>query len=243
MEKTALVTGGNSGIGYATAKFLKKKNYRVFISGYSSERVIKAAKELDVEPIIADMGEIEDVKNMASGFQETGLDALVNNAAILSNKPVTEYQPEDYTKAFNVNVRGPVMLIKELIPALEKREGGVTNISSVVAIQGLSNSTLYSATKGGLEAATRSLAAELAPKSIRVNAVTPGAVNTPIYFKAGVEPDMLDTIKRFFKDKTPLKRFGTPEELAYVVVAQLESKFTTGAVWVVDGGFSSCMEF
>jgi NAD(P)-dependent dehydrogenase (short-subunit alcohol dehydrogenase family) len=236
MSKTALITGGNSGIGYATANLLKEKGYSVVISGRHKGRVSTAAAEMGVECIIADMAELDDIKRLASPFQNDGLDVLVNNAAMATFIPLSTISPEDYSIFFNTNIRGPLELIREVLPALEKRQGSITNISSIAVNNGLINGSLYAATKGALEAATRSLALELAPKKIRVNAVSPGAVDTPLAGKSGRSKEELDVRRAMLEQIIPLQRYGKAEEVAQVVWAQLEATYVTGSIWVVDGG-------
>ncbi|MCI5167423.1 MAG: SDR family oxidoreductase [Candidatus Electrothrix sp. GM3_4] len=236
MSKTALITGGNSGIGYATANLLKEKGYSVVITGRHKGRVSRAAVEIGVECIIADMAELEDIKRLASRFQNKGLNVLVNNAAIVRFIPLSELSSTDYSLFFNTNIRGPLELIREMLPALEKRQGSVTNISSIAVNNGLVNGSLYAATKGALEAATRNLALELAPKKIRVNAVSPGAIDTPLAEKSGRSREAIDAHKAMLEKIIPLQRYGKAEEVAQVVCAQLEATYVTGSVWVVDGG-------
>ncbi len=236
MTKTALVTGGNSGIGFATARELKKKGFKVFISGRDRERINSAAEELGVNPLVADMSRLEDLKTIAIGFEREGLDALVNNAAIARFMPLSEVADEDFSLFFDTNIRGPLALIRNLLPALEKRQGCVTNVSSAIVGNGLPKAALYAATKGAVESFTRSLALELAPKKIRVNVVSPGAIETPILYKLGYSLEERAAIKAKQESLIPLSRYGAPEEVAQVIVAQIESSYVTGSVWSVDGG-------
>lgn len=237
MGKIALVTGGNSGIGYATAKLLKERQYTVFISGRNPDKMKQAADELEVEPIIADMAKPDDIKSLASQIGGDGLDVLVNNAGIRTYEPIDEFTPKNFENSFNTNVRGPLLMIQALLPALEKRKGSITNVSSIVVTKGLSNGCLYAATKGAIDAVTRSLALELAPRGIRVNAVSPGATDTPINYRHRTKEEFLP-LKKKFEMLVPLKRFGDSSEVAEVIISQLESAYTTGSVWAVDGGFS-----
>lgn len=237
MAKIALVTGGNSGIGYATAKLLKEKGYEVFISGRNASKVEQAAKELDVQFIIADMSVSGDIEQLASHFLQTGIDVLVNNAGILKLAALEDVTREDFLEIIDVNLWSYLFLMKQLLPALRKRKGCVTNISSVSANKGVSHSSLYAPTKAAIEALTRSLAAELAP-DIRVNAVSPGATDTPIFSKLDIDFDALPESLKQAHASVPLKRVGTPDEVAHVVLAQLEATYATGAVWRIDGGVS-----
>ncbi|MBI5559531.1 MAG: SDR family oxidoreductase [Deltaproteobacteria bacterium] len=238
-KKTVLVTGGNSGIGFATARLFHERGYNVTISGRDRERIEQAAGALSVNPFIADMGSPEDLKNLASSFRETGLDVLVNNAAIAQFIPLAACTPQDYDSFFNINLRGPLLLIQEMLPALEKKRGCIINVSSIIVNNGLPNAALYAASKGGVDAFSKSLALELAPKGIRVNVVAPGATETPILDKLGLTADQLAAVKRQQEAMIPLQRFARPEEIAQVIVAQAEASYVTGAVWNVDGGVNA----
>ncbi len=239
MQKSALVTGGNSGIGYATAKRLKDNGYAVTICGRDKARVEKAATELAVSYIVADLGDREQLPFVAKQFQDKPLNALVNNAAIARFKPISMCNDEDFDDFFNINVRAPLELIKSLLPSLKLTRGGVCNVSSAVVNNGLPNAALYAATKGALEASTKSLALELSPFGVRVNAVSPGAIDTPIITKLGVDEATQAAIKTQQEATIPMRRFGEAAEVAEVITAQLESSYTTGAIWSVDGGVNA----
>lgn len=236
MQKTALVTGGNSGIGYATAKLLKTKGYEVTICGRNSERVNQAAAELGVNGFVADMGIASDVIKLAGYFEGKSLNALVNNAAIARFAPLAYCTSADFDEFININVRGPLDLIKGVLPALQKVSGSITNVSSAVVNNGLANAALYAASKGALDALTKSLAIEFAPLGVRINAVAPGAIDTPIITKLGLDEQTQAAVKAHMETTIPLARFGRADEVAEVIVAQLESSYTTGAIWAVDGG-------
>lgn len=236
MQKVALVTGGNSGIGFATAKLLKEKNYAVTICGRDAARVAQAASELGVVGVVADMGNAEHVQQLIAQFTDKPLDVLVNNAAIARFMPLVFCTAENFDEFFNINVRGPLDLIKGVLPSLEKTRGSITNVSSAVVSNGLANAALYAATKGAVESFSKSLAIEFAPQGVRVNVVAPGAVDTPIIHKLGLDEAMIPAVKSHMESTIPLRRFGKADEIAAVIVAQLESTYTTGAIWRVDGG-------
>jgi len=237
--KNILITGGNSGIGFATAALAKTRGYEVTISGRSPERVDQAAEQLGVIGFVADMSSMEDIQSLATLFLEKGLDALVNNAAIAKFMPITTHTESDYDDFLNTNIRGPLALIQALVPALAKNKGCVTNVSSAVTNNGLPNASLYAATKGAMDAFTRSLALELAPQGIRINVVSPGAVDTPILAKLGLPAEQIEAIRAQQEEMIPLQRYGKPEEIADVILAQLESSYVTGSAWSVDGGVNA----
>ncbi len=236
MRKTVLITGGNSGIGYSTARLFNEKGYSVFIAGRNRERVEKAADQLGATPIVADMSDLDDVVNLAGHFYEIGLDVLVNNAAVARFMPLTALNNDHFAEFFETNFLGPMMLIKELLPALEKKQGSIVNVSSVITSKGIAFGSLYAATKGALDAATRSLALELAPRKIRVNVVAPGAIDTPIIQKLGLDDQQIKELRKRQEADIPMHRYGDPEEVAQVILAQAESTYVTGSVWRVDGG-------
>lgn len=240
MNKKALITGGNSGIGYATASLFKDRGYQVTISGRNSDKLSQAAAELGVEWVVADMARIEDLKMIAARFAESGLDVLVNNAAIAAFMPIDAHTELDYEGFLNTNIRGPLALIQALLPALRKRQGCITNISSAISSNGLPNASLYAATKGAIDAFSRSLALELAPQNIRVNVVAPGAIDTPLISKLGLDENQIEAIKAHVESTIPMKRYGRPEEVAQVVFAQAAATYVTGAIWAVDGGVDAC---
>jgi NAD(P)-dependent dehydrogenase (short-subunit alcohol dehydrogenase family) len=237
--KNILVTGGNSGIGYATAALAKARGYDVTISGRNPDRVAQAAVELGVKGVVADISKAEGINSLAVQFSETGLDALVNNASMLRFMPITAHTSADYDEFFNTNVRGPLFLIQQLVSSLAQRKGCVTNISSIATMNGLPNASLYAATKGAMDSFTRSLALEFAPQGIRVNCVSPGAIDTPIRTKLGLPLEQLAAIKAKNEMMIPLRRYGRPEEVAHVILAQIEATYVTGAVWTVDGGVNA----
>lgn len=239
MNKTALITGGNSGIGYATAKLLKEKDYSVTIAGRNRDAVDEAAKELSVKSVVADMRNMDDLVKLAENFTNSGLDVLVNNAGISKPKPITDITLEDFSEAFETNVRAPLFLIKELCAALSMRQGCVVNVSSVIANKGTANASIYSATKGGMNALTKSLAIELAPRNIRVNAVAPGLIETPLFEKRGLSQNEIKRVKKLYQEKIAMNRFGHAEEVAEVITSLIESTYVTGSIWGVDGGFSA----
>lgn len=236
MTKNVLITGGNSGIGYAVARLFADRGYAVTIAGRDAEKVEQAAVELGVQGLIADMENIDDLKRLGEHFRDTGLDALVNNAAICQISPIGAYSEAQFERHFKTNVQGPLFLIQELLPALESRQGAVTLVSSIITVHGAAGAGLYAASKGALEGATRTLALELAPRKIRINAVSPGAVDTPMFTKMGLTDEQQKMLADQHIANIPLKRFADPAEVAGVIHAQIESSYVTGSIWTVDGG-------
>lgn len=236
--KTAIVTGGNSGIGYATAKLLKEKNYDVTITGRSQERVEKAAAELGVNYFVADMSNLQQLKELSEQF-EKGVDALVLNAAIAKFAPLAFSDIAQYNEMIDTNVRGPFFLCQYLESSLAKRQGAISFVSSAVVNNGLANASLYAASKGAIDSLCKSLAIELAPQGVRVNVVSPGAIDTPIIHKLGIPESQIAIIKKQVEATIPMSRYGQPDEIAKVIISQLEASYVTGSIWAADGGVNA----
>jgi len=239
--KTAVVTGGNSGIGFATAKKLKADGANVIITGRSSERVEGAANELGVTGIVADVTNLVAldalVEKVKSQFGQ--LDILFVNAGIFSPAPVGQNTEEMFDTQMGVNFKGAVFSIEKFLPLLNDG-ASIINLSSINAYTGMPNTSIYAASKAALNAYTRTAATELAPRKIRVNAVNPGPVNTPIFGKTGMPEEQLNEFAAAIQNRIPLKRFGQPEDIANLVafLASDDASFITGSEYNIDGGMN-----
>lgn len=238
MAKQALITGGGSGIGYATAKILTEKGYDVVISGRNEKKLAVAASKISVRYFAADLTDIKQIEQLASYMSNHGLDVLVNNAACFALFPLEHCDETTFDRFIDTNIKGNIFLTKALLPLLKKASGSITNVSSIITQSALPNASIYATTKGAIEAFTKNLAIELAPYNIRVNAIAPGAVDTSLLSESGISEDKIKAIQEKTDQIIPLKRHATPQEIAHAIVSQLESTYTTGAVWVVDGGIS-----
>ncbi len=234
-SKNVLITGGNSGIGYATAVLFSQRGYNVTISGRDENKLKLAATELGADFFVADLADLNQLESLSETFTD-GLDVLVNNGAMAQFMPIEAHTKEIFDLNISTNVHGPLYLIQKLLPSLEKKSGAIVNVSSLIVDNGKPNASLYAATKGAIEALTRSLALELAPRGVRVNAVSPGAIDTPIVHKLGIPEDEIPALLTHQAAAIPLKRLGKPEEVAEVIFAQATASYVTGAVWKVDGG-------
>jgi NAD(P)-dependent dehydrogenase (short-subunit alcohol dehydrogenase family) len=239
--KTAVVTGGNSGIGYASAAKLKAKGANVIITGRSEERVSKAAEELGVRGIVADVTSLDAIDNLVNEVKEShgNVDVLFVNAGIFTPAPVGQITEEVYDSQFNINFKGAVFTVEKFLPILNEG-ASVINLSSINAYTGMPNTAIYAATKAAMNSYTRTAATELAPRKIRVNAVNPGPVQTPIFGKTGMPEEQLNGFAAAMQERIPLKRFGQPEDIANVVafLASDEASFITGSEYNVDGGMN-----
>lgn len=237
--KTAVVTGGNSGIGFATARKLKDSGAQVVITGRNAEAVNSAATELDVTGLVADQARLNDIDALVGRVKEEfgGVDILFINAGVASFAPVEHVTEEQFDTTINVNFKGALFTLQKFLPIL--REGAsVINLSSINAYTGMPNTAVYAASKAALNSLTRTAAYELAPRKIRVNSVNPGPTNTAIFGKLGMPDEAVQEFASAMQNRIPLKRFGEPVEAANLVafLASDEASFITGAEYNIDGG-------
>jgi NAD(P)-dependent dehydrogenase (short-subunit alcohol dehydrogenase family) len=242
-DKTVLITGAAGGIGRATVALFAQKDWRVLgvdRAGFGEGFPEKGSF------IQADISRGEELEAIFAEAQKqtNSLDALVNNAAMQVAKPLVETSVEEWDAVMAANLRSVFLGVKLAHPLLKARGGGaVVNVSSVHAIQTSANIAAYAASKGGLLALTRAMAIEFAPDNIRVNAILPGAVDTPM-LRAGLgrghvgQGDMQERLDNLAR-KTVSGKVGTPEEIAqaiYFLADNKQSSFMTGQAMVVDGG-------
>lgn len=239
--KTAVITGGNSGIGYATAKKFKAQGAEVIITGRSEERVRVAANELGVKGIVADVSDLSALDNLVGQVKtEFGqLDILFVNAGIFAPAPVGQNSEEMFDTQMGINFKGAVFTIEKFLPMLNDG-ASIINLSSINAYTGMPNTSIYAASKAALNAYTRTAATELAPRKIRVNSVNPGPVATPIFGKTGMQEAQLNDFAGAIQNRIPLKRFGQPEDIANLVafLASDDASFITGSEYNIDGGMN-----
>jgi NAD(P)-dependent dehydrogenase (short-subunit alcohol dehydrogenase family) len=244
-NRTALVTGASRGIGAAIARALDHAGARVALAARDRGALEAVAHELQNDPIVfaADLADPHVPARLASeahGLLGT-VDLLINNAGIGARLPVDRLDAALIDDLYAVNVRAPLLLIAALVPSMrEHGHGGIINLSSVSGILGTPRRAAYAATKGAIDAATRSLAIELGPHGIRVNAVAPGVVDTDLWAKNKAIPGVVEQITK----QTPLGRWSTPEDVADVVVflASDAARFVTGETLSADGGMAKTLD-
>lgn len=237
--KVAVVTGGNSGIGLATAKELQENGATVVITGRSVEKVAVAASANILHGIKADQANLNDLDALVSEVTSSygKVDILFVNAGIFTPAPIGHITEEVYDSQMDINFKGAVFTLQKFLPILSEG-ASVINLSSVNAYTGMTNTAIYGASKAALNSFTRTAATELAARKIRVNAVNPGPVNTPIFEKAGLPAEALQEFAGAMQNRVPLKTFGTPEAVAKLVtfLASDDAWYITGSEYNIDGG-------
>ncbi|HTZ88924.1 MAG TPA: SDR family oxidoreductase [Alloacidobacterium sp.] len=242
--KRALITGGTTGIGLETAREFVKEGARVAVTGKNPATLDAARKELgpDVLVIASDASDAVAQKDVANTIQQAfgQLDILFANAGIVDMRSIEQFDSDAFDRSFAINVKGPYFLIQSLLPVFANPASIVLN-GSVNAHIGMPNTTIYSASKAALLSLTRTLSGELVTRGIRVNAISPGPIETPLYSKLGFSGDQLKVVAASIQDQVPVKRFGKPSEIASAVVflASDESAFTVGSELLIDGGMSN----
>ena len=243
-DKRTLITGGSSGIGLETARQFLAEGARVAITGSNAENLEKARAELggNVITIQSDAGDVAGQKKVAAAVAEAfgGLDALFINAGVAQFGPLESWDEAAFDRSLAVNVTGPYFLIQSLLPLFAKPASIVLN-TSINAHIGMPNSSVYAASKAALISLARTLSGELIGRGIRVNAVSPGPVSTPLYGKLGLPAEELQKTAAHIQSQIPAGRFGDPVEIARAIVffASDESAYTVGSELIIDGGMST----
>lgn len=240
-NKVAIVTGGNSGIGYAAAAELTAKGAKVIVTGRNKEALTKAETELNVTGIVADQSDLKSLDNLVLQIKEKfgKIDIVFLNAGIASFAPVDSASEEHYDSIMNVNVKGTYFTVQKLLPIINDG-GSIIFNTSVNAHLAMPNSSVYAASKAAVLSLNKVFAVELASRKIRVNAVSPGPVETPLYGKLGLEKAEVDGFGALLGQKILLKRFAQASEIAKTVgfLASDDASFITGSEIVVDGGLT-----
>jgi NAD(P)-dependent dehydrogenase (short-subunit alcohol dehydrogenase family) len=237
--KTALVTGGASGIGYACAGIFARAGAKVWIADSNAEAGAKAARKLKAEFVACDVSDAKQANALLDAVARGAkrLDVLVNNAGIAPSKPFLDMTEEDWDRVIRVNLKGAFLVGQAAARLMVKTKthGAIVNMSSVNAVLAIPGLAAYNVSKGGINQLTRVMALELAPHGIRVNAVGPGTIATELARKAVLgSPEA----KTKIMSRTPMGRLGEPEEIAELALflASKRSSYMTGQIVYADGG-------
>lgn len=242
-DKVAVITGGNSGIGLATAKLFAAEGAKVAITGRNQSTIDSSLAAIGNNAIgfTSDVANIETLSPFFSKVDAAfgKIDILVVNAGVVSMAPLEAITEAEFDKVAGINYKGVLFTVQKALPYLQDG-AAIVITSSTVAHKGIAGASLYISTKAAERSLVRAFAAELAPRKIRVNTLSPGAISTPIFEKAGLG-DLAAQMEGFFAANSPLKRTGTPEEMAkgFLFLASDDSSYMTGGELLLDGGFSN----
>ena len=241
-NKVAVVTGGNSGIGLASAKRFRDEGAKVAIFGRSAETLQSAAAELGADGH-AVRGDVTSIPDLDRLFAETAehfgkIDVLVVNAGIASVAPLEVADEALFDRIADINFKGAFFTVQRALPHLADG-ASIILVSSVVNQMGLEGFSVYAATKAAVRSLARSFAAELKGRGIRVNMLSPGPIETPIYNRMGLAPEAVEAFGADIAGQVPLGRFGSAEEMAgaALFLASADSSYVNGAELTADGGF------
>ena len=238
--KLALITGGNSGIGLATAKAFVAEGARVAITGRDRDTLETAKRSIgnDTLAVQSDTGDLKAIDTLFASIHERfgALDILFANAGVGSLTPVENTTEEDFDRIFDVNVKGLFFTVQKALPLLRNGASIVLN-GSIATRTGRAGFSVYAASKAAVRTFARNFSAEFASRGIRVNVVSPGPIDTPIWWR-GQHQEAANTLRHHVEAGIPLGRMGRPEEIAQTVVflASDESSFMLGTEIIVDGG-------
>ncbi|WP_152399052.1 SDR family oxidoreductase [Paenibacillus cellulositrophicus] len=239
--KRVVITGGSSGFGLETAKMLVDGGARVLITGRTQSTLDSALKQLgyNAVAVVSDASSLRDIEALATRVKaEFGtIDALFVNAGVTRFVPFESVTEEEYDEVLAINAKGPYFTVQKLVPLLNEGSGVVLT-TSVANVLGIPMISAYAASKAALRSMTRSLARELLPRKIRVNAVSPGPIDTGILDRS-MPAEAAEQTKAQMRQENPMLRFGEPSEVAKAVAfLAFEATYTTGAEFPVDGGGS-----
>jgi NAD(P)-dependent dehydrogenase (short-subunit alcohol dehydrogenase family) len=240
-NKLAVITGGNSGIGLATAKMFIAEGAKVIITGRNQKNIDEALKELgdNAVGILADTANLTHTNNLVKQITEKfgKVDVLFVNAGIAKFASIEQITEEFFDETININLKGAFFTAQKFIPILNDGSSIIFNTTIAFHV-GMPNASVYAASKAGLLAYAKVLATEVSARSIRVNSVSPGPIATPIYDKLGFPQEAIEAMGANLSSKTLLKRFGQSDEIAKVVLflASDDSSYITGIEIIADGG-------
>lgn len=240
-NKTAVITGGNSGIGLATAQALIQEGATVVIVGRNQQALDEAVQTLGEKAIAvqADVANLSDLDRLYATVQEQigNIDIIVVNAGVAPARPVAQVDEAHFDQIMNINVKGAYFTVQKALPVLNDG-AAIVLVASAASVSGLPGLSVYNASKAALRSLARTFSAELIDRGIRVNTLSPGPIATPIFGKMGLPPEVAGEIGESILSKVPMKRMGKPEEMAKAIVflASADSSYVLGAELFADGG-------
>ena len=241
--KTAVITGGNSGIGAAIARDLERHGASVVIFGRNAATLESTKSQLNGTSLAVqgDVAKLADIDRLFGEVKKSHdkIDVLVVNAGIAPFAPIEQVDEKMFDTLNDINFKGAFFTIQKALPVLNDG-ASIIVVSSAVNVKGFPNTSVYSATKAAVRSLARTFAAELAPRGLRVNTLSPGPIETPIFSKTGAPADQVDEMKKGFASMVPLQRLGTVEEMASAArfLASDDSSYITGADLAADGGLA-----
>jgi NAD(P)-dependent dehydrogenase (short-subunit alcohol dehydrogenase family) len=239
--KLAVITGGNSGIGLATAKLFASEGAKVAITGRNEATISRAVKNIGSHAIGV-QADVLDLKSIEKAYAEiTGklgkIDVLIVNAGVFKGSPVADFTEELYDEIVDINFKGAFFSVQRALPFLNDG-ASVVITSSVVNETGMATASAYAATKAAVRSLARSFSSDLLDRKIRVNILSPGPIETPIFDRLGMPQENVDGMKDYMASGVPLKRLGTADEMAkgFLFLASDDSSYMLGGEIVLDGG-------
>lgn len=239
--RTALVTGGDSGIGLATAKLLRAEGARVAVTGLEPARLARAQEELGGDTLVvrSDAGRLDEIESLMARLQSHfgRLDILFLNAGIWKPVPIEEITEAQFDETMGINCKGMFFAVQKALPLFSGNASVIAH-TSIHNRKGSPNYSIYAASKAALLSLVRSLSLALIGRGIRVNAICPGPVDTPMFYRGGLPAEVIQPRLDALARKSPLQRFATPEEVAKLVLflASDDSSYLVGEEIVIDGG-------
>ena len=239
--KVTIVTGGGSGIGRAIAILFAKEGSDVIIIGRTEESLKETCNSdpKKITYIVGDITKEESIKKLVEYVTNKfgKLDILVNNAGLCIAEPLKTLKISSYDKTFDLDVRSLVNMTINCLPLILKAKGNILNISSIASQINHAKMSMYSGAKAAIDSFTKCWAKELAKDQVRVNAISPGAIETDIWNKANIPKEFVEKYKEQFKKNIPCERFGTSEEVANVALflASDDASYVNGSIYNVDG--------
>jgi|SRR4051794_1816414 len=243
--KVAVITGGNSGIGLATAqRFVTEEGAYVFITGRRQSELDAAVKQIgkNVTGVQGDVSKLADLDRLYAAVKEQkgSIDILFANAGVVELAPLEAITEAHFDKTFGINVKGVLFTVQKALPLFHDNGGSIILNASTAASKGIETSTVYSATKAAIRSFARTWTVELKHRKIRVNAISPGPIDTPIFNGLAQSEEQIEQLKTSIVSAVPMGRMASPDEVAKAVsfLASDDSSYVTGIELFVDGGMA-----